>query len=326
MPNALKFLRSQWFSLALVFVFALAWAFPSFGVAINPRNLTQYWSIVTIFLLSGLILPTREAMAGLLNWRVHLFINAYQFVAVPLAVYLVLIPFRDRLDPGLVAGFCLLAALPTTISSCVTFTQLAGGNVAASMFNAAAGNMAAIVITPALLFLMLGGKADHGSLNVLATIRSLSIQVVVPFAIGQVLHLLAAGRPAAWHKPGSFINSILILVIVGTAFSATFANSSHLEKLNLASAGFVLPLIALLPAHLCVLAGASAGARLFGFGRGDRIAIFYTATQKTLALGLPMAQATLGADPRLLGLAILPVIVYHPIQLIIAGALKNKGG
>lgn len=324
MPYWLKFLRSQWFSLALFAVFALAWAAPSFGVAINPRNQTQYWSIVTIFFLSGLILPTREAMAGLLNWRVHVFINVYQFIIAPLAAYLILIPFRDRLDPGLVAGFCLLAALPTTISSCVTFTQLSGGNVAASMFNAAAGNMASIAITPALLYLMLGGKADHDGLNVLATIQSLTIQVVAPFAIGQVFHFILGGRPAAWRKPVSLINCILILVIVGTAFSATFANSAHLPRLNLASSGFILPLAALLPLHLCVLAGASAGARFLGFGRGDRIAIFYTATQKTLALGLPMAQATLGGDARLLGLAILPVIVYHPVQLIIAGIMKNK--
>ncbi|MCE5231359.1 bile acid:sodium symporter [bacterium] len=319
-----KFLRSQWFSLALAGVFGLAWAWPAVGVAINPGNKTQYWSIVTIFLLSGLILPTGEAVAGLFNWRVHLFINAFQFVAVPLAAWLVLAPFRDSLDPALVAGFCLLATLPTTISSCVTFTQLVGGNVAASMFNAAAGNIAGIVITPALLFLMLGGKADHGSLHVLATIKSLTIQVVVPFAIGQVLHFMAGGRPSAWHKPVSIINSILILVIVGTAFSGTFVQADHLKSLNMADPRFYVPLMLLLPAHVCVLTAAGVGARLFGFGRKDRLAIFFTATQKTLALGLPMAHATLGGDTRLLGLAILPVIVYHPMQLIIAGIVKDK--
>lgn len=325
MSPTLKFIRSQWFSLALVAAFALAWAMPSFGVAINPRNQTQYGSIVAIFFLSGVILPTREAVAGLVNWRVHLFINVFQFLIVPAAAWLVLAPLRGRLDPGLFAGFCLLAALPTTVSSCVTFTQLARGNVAASLFNAAAGNIAGIVITPALLCLMLGGRAGHGGLDLLATIRSLTGQVIVPFAIGQAVYLAAGGRPAAWHSPVARINSALILLIVWTAFSATFANAAQFGKLHLASAGYVVPLAALLPAHLCVLAGVAAGARALGFGRGDRIAIYYTATQKTLALGVPMAHATLGGDPRLLGLALLPIIVYHPLQLIIAGMTRHHG-
>ncbi|MEN6624907.1 MAG: bile acid:sodium symporter [Candidatus Sumerlaeia bacterium] len=323
MGKMIRIVRMQWFSLALVAAFLVSWAAPWVGVGINPGNHTQYWAIVTIFFLSGLILPTREAFAGLLNWRVHVFINLFQFVLVPLGAWLALKPFRDSLDPGLLAGFCLLAALPTTISSCVTFTQISGGNVAASLFNAAAGNIAGIAITPALLFLMLGGKADHSRLDIVATILSLTRQVIVPFFIGQAIYLAAGGRTKHWRKKVASFNSFLIILIVFTAFSDTFAHTERLGGFSLANPRFVAPLAALLPIHLAVLATVAGLSRAFRFNPSDRVAIFYTASQKTLSLGLPMATATLGANPRLLGLAILPIIVYHPIQLLVAGMLRR---
>jgi Ca2+-transporting ATPase len=79
------------------------------------------------------------------------------------------------------------------------------------------------------------------------------MQVVVPFAIGQVLHFVAGGRPSAWHKPVSVVNSWLILVIVGTAFSSTFIQADHLKSLNMADPKFYVPLMLLLPVHVVLL-------------------------------------------------------------------------
>ncbi len=323
MPHSrpVRLIRSQWFSLTLVAAFIVSWLLPQVGVAVNRGGHAQYWAIVVIFLVSGLVLPTREALAGLLNWRAHLFIQLFSFVLIPLVAWLVLWPLRGRLEPGLLAGLYLLAALPTTISSCVVFTQLSGGNTATALFNATAGNMAGILVTPALLFLMLGNavEVDIDSLEIAAR---LARQVILPFFIGQGVHLASGGRTGRRRRLVATINSLMILLIVYTAFSEMFADQL-MSAARLADPWLVGPLALLLPAHLLIVGAAGTGARLLCFGRPERIAVLFTASQKTLSLGLPLASATLGSDPRLLGLAILPMLVHHPIQLITAGFLKD---
>ena len=323
--RARKFMKANWFSLGLLAALAAGWAWPRLGSAVNPANRTEFWAIVAIFFFSGLILPSREALHGLLKWRVHLAIEGWLFVLWPAAVWLALWPLRDRMPPGLVAGFYLLAVLPTTISSCVVFTQLAGGSVAVALFNAAAANMAGIVLTPALLFWLMGDLMPDGGegIDSVGIMLKLGRQVVAPFAAGQAVHLLSGGRTAAWRKPVTTVNSLLILLIVWLAFCQTFAEPGRLGEGGLADPWILWPLAALLPLHLAMAAAVAGAARLLRFERRDRIAMLFTASQKTLSLGLPMASVTLGGRPELIGLAILPVVVYHPIQLLAAGVLKD---
>ena len=298
--RARKFMKANWFSLGLLAALAAGWAWPRLGSAVNPANRTEFWAIVAIFFFSGLILPSREALHGLLKWRVHLAIEGWLFVLWPAAVWLALWPLRDRMPPGLVARFYLLAVQPTTISS-------------------------GIVLTPALLFWMMGDLMPDGGegIDSVGIMLKLGRQVVAPFAAGQAVHLLSGGRTAAWRKPVTTVNSLLILLIVWLAFCQTFAEPGRLGEGGLADPWILWPLAALLPLHLAMAAAVAGAARLLRFERRDRIAMLFTASQKTLSLGLPMASVTLGGRPELIGLAILPVVVYHPIQLLAAGVLKD---
>jgi sodium/bile acid cotransporter 7 len=88
--------------------------------------------------------------------------------------------------------------------------------------------------------------------------------------------------------------------------------------------GMILPMILIIPGHVFFLWIAGFGGRLFGFNEKDRIAILFCAPQKTLAMGLPLIAAVLSSRPELEGLATLPVILYHPIQLVIAGFLEQR--
>jgi sodium/bile acid cotransporter 7 len=57
----------------------------------------------------------------------------------------------------------------------------------------------------------------------------------------------------------------------------------------------------------------------------DRIAIVFCGSKKTIATGVPLAQVMFGGDP-LLGLILLPLLVYHPMQLLICGVLAGRWG
>ena len=64
-------------------------------------------------------------------------------------------------------------------------------------------------------------------------------------------------------------------------------------------------------------------ARLMGLPEEDRIAAVLCGSKKTLASGVPMAHLIFGANPAL-GLILIPIMVYHPLQLAICGVLAQR--
>lgn len=63
------------------------------------------------------------------------------------------------------------------------------------------------------------------------------------------------------------------------------------------------------------------GAARLGFGRADRIAIQFAGSKKSLAAGLPMASVLFGAQA---GLAVLPLMLFHQMQLMVCAVLARR--
>jgi len=61
----------------------------------------------------------------------------------------------------------------------------------------------------------------------------------------------------------------------------------------------------------------------FGFTRGDKVAVMFCSTHKTIALGIPMINILFEGDENI-GLKALPLLVYHQVQLIVAALLITK--
>ena len=62
-----------------------------------------------------------------------------------------------------------------------------------------------------------------------------------------------------------------------------------------------------------------------GFERGERITALFCGSKKRLASGVPMARVIFGAAPGL-GLILLPIMLYHPIQLVVGEWLARRFG
>lgn len=65
------------------------------------------------------------------------------------------------------------------------------------------------------------------------------------------------------------------------------------------------------------------GAKFFGFDHADEVAAVFCGSKKTLAAGIPMAKVIFGADPRL-GMILLPIMIYHPLQIFYCAILANR--
>ena len=64
------------------------------------------------------------------------------------------------------------------------------------------------------------------------------------------------------------------------------------------------------------------GSRLLGFARADEMTIVFCGSKKSLASGLPMASVLLAGQS--VGLIVLPLMLFHQIQLMVCAALARR--
>lgn len=276
-------------------------------------------SVCLIFLLSGWTIPLRRIVRSLKNWRTQVFLLVWLFLIVPLAIYLLQPVLAGYLSEPIVFGVVAMSALPTTITSCVALTRVAGGEEATALVGAVLANVLAVVVTPLLLVIMLGRSAD---IDVVGVFQKLAFLVVLPLALGQ-------GARIAWRRPGEGENAMasqlvqaLVLVILFVVALRTFragVTPGWIELTWLVLTCLVIHSVIL--ASLWVLGGWSAIAD----GRRDRVAILFAGGQKGLALGLPLLSLAFAASPRV-GLITLPIIVYHMLELTLDTFLAARIG
>lgn len=312
-------LKTQWFSVSLLVLLAVAWAWPR----IISDGAAHRWIapalISTAFFFTGLSLRTADALKAAANWRIHLYVQFFSFAVLPAAFWIAVKPWSDTLPDALVIGLYVVGVLPTTITSCVVFTQLAGGSTLAALFNAVFGNLVGIIISPALLVIMGEASALAVEIDVIKVFMKLAWLVALPLAVGQLVRRV---HPAALTlaRASSGTNRVCILGIAYLCFASLFQSDS----VTTVGREWILPLALLVPAHFVILAAAWAGTRVIGLTHPDRVAVLFAATQKTLALGFPLVSALLADRPEMIGPATLPIIVYHATQLVVSGVLVER--
>ncbi len=313
-----SFFAKNWFLVGVVVALVLGFLVPDVGVSLNRGAILSNVLIVFLFLISGLKLPSESIRSGLKTVRLHLFVQSFIFVVTPLYFLSTAWIFRGALDGALLVGFYALACLPTTISSCIIFTQSADGNVVATMFNAAFANVVGVFLSPILLSLLMRSSGSALPLSeLLVILRSLAIKMFLPIAAGQVVRRFCKESVSRVKRELSAASNLFILGILFLAFAKTAVSPDFAEGL----AELALPFVYLALSHLALLALAHFGARFLGFGRADRMTALFTAPQKTLALGVPLLTTFFGSNAAVLGPALLPLVFYHPWQLLVAGVL-----
>jgi solute carrier family 10 (sodium/bile acid cotransporter), member 7 len=321
MPGALvSFLRRNWFLLGMLVAIALGLLVPEAGRRLNPGSVTRLLLIAVLFLIAGFTLPSESIGAGLASWRLHLFVQGFLFLLTPALFFLSSLPLRGLFGPELSAGVLALSVLPTTIASCIVFTQVSGGNVMGTLFNAALANLAGLFLSPLLLALLLRGAGRSLPAGELAAVlRDLGLQILLPLGAGQLLRLFL--KPLAERGRGALaqVSNALLLGVIFLTMAASAGDPAFLGRLAWAP----WPFAYLAVMHLLVVALAYGGARALRFPRADVISATFAAPQKTLAMGVPLLCAYFARDPQALGLVLLPILLYHPWQLLVAGFLRN---
>jgi len=305
------------FLLALLAVVALAAVFPAGGSAADVLSVATKIAIALLFLLYGARLSPNEALHGLRHWRLHLLVLAATFVAFPLLGLAARALVPSVLTPDLYTGVLFLCLVPSTVQSSIAFTSIAHGNVPAAIVSASLSNILGVVLTPLLVVLLMhttGAPRIDGS-----AVLDIVVQLLLPFIAGQLL------RPwlAPWVHRHALVTKAFdrgsILLVVYTAFSMSIAEhiwSTVSPWRVVAVAGVCVVLLAIM---LGVTVGMSGLARL---NRADATVVLFCGSKKSLASGLPMALVFFGTGA--VGLIMLPLIIFHQIQLFVCAVIASR--
>jgi sodium/bile acid cotransporter 7 len=312
--------KPDWFLLGLIAATGLAWAFPTPGAAggwLHPEVVTKM-GVALIFFLHGVALSFGAMRAGALNWPLHLLVQCSTFLLFPLLGLALNGALGGAVSPELKLGLFFLCALPSTVSSSVAMTAAARGNVAGAVFNATLSSLLGVFLTPLWIALVLKTSGQTQPLG--PVILDLVRWLVLPLAVGQACHPWLGGF-AVQHKAGiNVVDRATILLLVYTSFCDSFKQgvwAGHGAGQLWLVLGVALGLFTLV---MTVVAFAATELK---FSREDKIAAMFCGSKKTLASGVPMAKLIFGAHPAL-GMILLPIMIYHPLQLVICGFLAER--
>ncbi|WP_440225469.1 bile acid:sodium symporter family protein [Dokdonella sp. MW10] len=306
------------FTLALVATVVLAAVLPCRGAVAEAFDLATTAGIALLFFLHGARLSREAIVAGIVHWRLHLAVFASTFVAFPL-FGLALKPVAPwLLTPELFTGVLFLCALPSTVQSSIAFTSIARGNVPAAVCSASLSNLLGVFLTPVLVSILLATHGDTGS--PLDAIGKIALQLFAPFVAGHLARPWVGGWVERRRTLLSYTDRGTVLLVVYVAFSASVVEGlwQHVPLPALAAvAGVVIVLLAV------ALAMTMWGSRALGFSREDEIAIVFCGSKKSLASGVPIAKILFAGHPAL-GMVLLPVMLFHQVQLMACALLAQR--
>ena len=313
----LKFLALDRFTILLFVMVVLASLLPISGKAADVFSVVTTVAIAILFFLHGAKLSRQAVIDGILHWKLHALVFTFTFALFPILGLMAKPILLPLLGKELYWGFLFMCFLPSTVQSSIAFTSVAKGNVSAAVCSASFSNLIGMFITPILVAFFILGQSEH-DFNPTSAIVKITLLLLVPFILGQVLRPYVF--PYMQKFPSlvkSFDQGSILMVVYGAFSGAVVAGLWHqvsgmtLFYLTLACS-VLLTIIMLLGFYI---------PKWLGFNIPDQRAIFFCSSKKTLASGVPMAQILFIGQP--LGMIVLPIMIFHQIQLMVCGILAN---
>jgi len=298
-------------------VIAVAALLPARGQGATIAGAAADAGIVFLFFLYGARLSPQAALSGLKQWQLHLAVLFSTFMLFPLLGLGLQWILPAALPSALMAGVLFLCALPSTVQSSIAFTSIARGNVPAAICAASASNMLGVFISPVLASWLLHTQGAALSFGVF---RDIVLQLLAPFAAGQVLRPWIGQWVQRHRTVLGYVDRGSILLIIYVAFSKGMVDNIW-SKIDLADLAILSALLALLLA-LALTLTAMIARRIMRLSVEDEIVLQFCGSKKSLASGLPMA--TILFSGAQLGMIVLPLMLFHQLQLIVCAVLARR--
>ena len=310
------------FLILVICAILLAYAYPPLGAIYLAPHITATWiAVVFIFILAGMGIKTEEFAKAFQRLPFNIFVQCFNFGAVSGIVYgfsrfMVAV---NALPQSLADGMVICASLPITVNMVLVLTKSAGGEEASAVFNAAFGNLVGVFLSPALI---LGYLGVQGSINLGTVFMKLGLRVVLPIFIGQILQKFVPPAKEFVKRYKKYFKKAqewCLVFIVYTVFCKTFYNGSDT---NVADIFLMIALQLLMLTVVMCLAWISLRILFRNEPKLQAMGLF-GCTHKTVAMGVPLINAIYEDNP-LVGLYTLPLLIWHPMQLVLGTAVAPK--
>ncbi|KAI9035291.1 uncharacterized protein KD926_003785 [Aspergillus affinis] len=348
----LRFILHQWLLIGMGVACVLAYYFPNVakhGGVIRSEYSILYGAMALIFLISGLSIPRQKLFLHMLNWRLHLLVQAFSFLFIPALMLAVVHAIlagdpHAHIDRALLAGYIFTACIPTTIASNVVMTRSAGGDEAAALVEVLLANLLGPFITAAWTVTVLPDRPEFetwrqgdGDLKDMYrdVFKQLGLSVLLPLVVGQLVRW-------TWPDPTARvlqryripkIGTVCMLLLVWATFSSCFATGAlqtlsarsiiFVVLFNIALYIFLTALCFILcrpPLVLCKLGLGGKHVSVFKrISPEETIAVCFCGPAKSTALGIPLLYAMwTPLDLVVKAKTSVPVLLYTTEQICVA--------
>jgi len=305
------------FILSLISVILFAGLFPNIGTnteIIDLKKISEY-GITIIFFFYGVKLSPQKIREGLTNWKMHLVIQLATFILFPILIILIK-PVFSNIHIWLSVFF--VAALPSTVSSSVVMVSLAKGNVPGAIFNATISSLGGIFISPLLLsFFIIKSNIDIDSGEILI---KLLFQILVPMLVGILFHSKLKVFAESQSKKLKVLDQSIVLLIVYTSFCTSF-ESGIFTTIKLSTIIYIFIGMGVL--FCIVFLILKKISQLLHFSYADTVTTIFCGSKKSLIHGVALSKV-LFSGSILSGFILVPIMMYHSLQLIAIGFILPK--
>ncbi|ADY51335.1 Bile acid:sodium symporter [Pseudopedobacter saltans DSM 12145] len=305
----------------IISVIFLAYLFPFAGAkdSLIPLDEIAQIGVSIIFFFYGLKLNPIQLKAGLSNWKLHLMVHLSTFVVFPVIILLLhkLIPNIHTEDFW--TGIFYLTALPSTVSSSVVMVSIARGNIPAAIFNASISSLLGVFITPIWMEVWFSETAK-GDFELGGIFLKLILQVLLPVLLGLIFHNKYSWFAEKYKVRLKQFDQSIILLIIFNSFCESFTENvfaalsiNDLLRLTMFSVALFFVIISI----------TNFISNLLNFSKEDKITLMFCGSKKSLVHGTVMSKILFpGSD--VMGVILLPLMIYHTSQLVICSILANK--
>jgi solute carrier family 10 (sodium/bile acid cotransporter), member 7 len=298
-------IRKYWFFIGMAIMAGVALLLPEMGAVIKHYHILNI-GIFLAFLLTGLSLETSSVLDQIKDLRVLAAALFSSLIFFPAAAYYAARFFMGAW-PDFVMGTLIIGVAPVTVASGTVMTAMAGGNVPLSLFICVLGNFAAILTIPFMLNLILQFDSTSIQLPVLQMLFGLTLKVLVPTILGQMLRPRVKHRLPPHKAKISIFNQCIVLLIILNAVASSADKMLHVGPVLILVLAFMAGL------HLFILFFNRLLSLLIRLDLPSTAAFTIHTSQKTLTVSyLVWAGYFATAFP----MALIPAIAYHLIQMI----------
>lgn len=302
-------MHSLFLPAGLLISFLVAWLVPAPGLLLKELGLIP-WTVIVIFLVNGYQTKLSETPKSMAFVKTLLCAGIITLMLAPLmggvtAQWL-------GLSAGMALGLVVKSAVPSTLSTCIVMTQLAGGNPLWALVITVVLNLVGVFTIPLMLSWTLADLSGF-ELSPWHLLLQLVQLVLIPFIVGLAARQILSLRPD--HIVLVYLPSVCVILAVWMSLSAS---SDIFQALDILTLGKIV--VATFVIHFGLMGISLIAARIIRTPQEGIVALLLTGSQKTL----PVAVSVLAALNQPIGEAILLCVLFHFIQLFADAALVPR--